>query len=37
MSIERELTFEVGDGIVIGDGEGEVSIEISVDEDDVGV
>jgi hypothetical protein len=30
---EREITFEVGDGVVIGDGEGQVSIEVCVDED----
>lgn len=32
-----EITFEVGDGVEIGDDEGQVSVEVCVDEDDVGV
>jgi len=31
---KREITFEIGDGIVIGDGESQVSIEVCIDEDD---
>ena len=31
------VTFEVGDGVVVGNDDGQVGVEVGVDEDDAGV